>query len=159
MAQSARRVLRLSPWSLVRAVAMLGATVALLGILGASTRVIGWLLAATVLAGLFHPLVQALDDHLPRGVALAAVVLGAIAIVGGIAYAVVNEITDQVQELQRAVPAAARELERSERFGETARELDLAKRARSFVEELPERLRGGDVQTALRSAATRGVAF
>lgn len=159
MAMPARRVLRLTPWSLLRAVAMLGVTVAVLAVLGASTRVIGWLLAATVLAGLFHPLVQALDAHVPRGVALAGVVVGAIAIVGGVAYEVVNEITVQARELQRAVPEAARELERSERFGKTARDLDLARHAREFVKELPERLRGGDVRTALQSAATRGVAF
>jgi predicted PurR-regulated permease PerM len=57
------------------------------------------------------------------------------------------------------VPRAARDLERSDRFGKTARELDLADRAEEFVDELPERLRGGSVQDALRSAATRGVAF
>lgn len=138
---------------------MLGLTIAVLGVAGRSVRVIGWILAATVLAGLFYPLVQTLDRHVPRGLALAAVVIGAASIVGGISYEVVHDVTKQVHELQRAVPAAAKELEHSDRFGKTARELHLARHAKVFMEQLPERLRGGDVQSALRSAATRGVAF
>jgi hypothetical protein len=72
---------------------------------------------------------------------------------------VVGDVVDEVDELETAVPRAARELERSERFGNTARDIDLADKAEDFVDELPERLRGGNVQDAIRSAATRGVAF
>jgi predicted PurR-regulated permease PerM len=92
-------------------------------------------------------------------VALALVMLLTIGIVAGIAYAVVDDLNTQVHDLQRAVPRAAREIERSERFGKPAREIHLATRAKAFVDELPERLRGGDVTSAVRSAATRGVAF
>jgi predicted PurR-regulated permease PerM len=121
--------------------------------------VIGWILAAVVLAGIFHPLVDLLDRHVPRALALALVLFGSIALVAGIAYVVVDEVSGQVRELQRAVPEAARDLEQSARFGEMAREAELADRAEQFVDELPERLRGGNTADALRSAATRGVAF
>jgi predicted PurR-regulated permease PerM len=96
---------------------------------------------------------------MPRALALSLVMLLMVGLAGGVGYAVIDELNGQLHELQQAVPRAAREIERSDRFGEPAREIHLAKRAKAFVDELPERLRGGDVQDALRSAATRGVAF
>jgi predicted PurR-regulated permease PerM len=152
-------VLRLTPASVIRAVAMLGLTLAVLAVIAASARVIGWILAAVVIAGLLYPTVQSLSARIPRALALFAVVFGALALTVGIGYAVVDEVVDQMHDLQTAVPRAARELERSDRFGEAATEIHLARRAKVFVDELPERLRGGNVQDALRSAATRGVAF
>jgi predicted PurR-regulated permease PerM len=143
----------------IRAVVMLGLTIALLGLVAASGRVIGWVLAAATLAGLLHPLVVGLSRKLPRGLALAIVVVGTLAVTAGVAYRVVDDVSEQIGELQKAIPRAARELERSDRFGDAATEIRLAARAQTFVDELPERLRGGDVQDALRSAATRGVAF
>jgi predicted PurR-regulated permease PerM len=151
--------LRLTPASILRAVVMLGLTIAALGLIAASARVIGWILAAAALGGMLYPSVQALSAKIPRGLALLVVVVVSLGIAGGVAYAVVDDVVNQMHELQRAVPRAARELERSDRFGKAAREIHLARRAKVFVDELPERLRGGNVQEALRSAATRGVAF
>jgi predicted PurR-regulated permease PerM len=111
------------------------------------------------MAALLHPIVSALAKRMPRGLALALVVLTTLALSGAVAWRVVDDINDQLKELQRALPEAAEEIEQSERFGEAAREADLAERVESFVDELPERLRGGDTASALRSAATRGVAF
>jgi predicted PurR-regulated permease PerM len=151
--------LRLSVRSAVTAVALLGATLAVLRLVAASGRVLGWIVAAMLLAGLLHPAVAALQGRVRRGVALLLVVASTLAVVGFVAWAVVDDVVDEVEELQQEVPRAARELERSERFGRTARDIDLADRAQEFVDELPERLRGGNVEDALRSAATRGVAF
>ena len=152
-------VLRLTPSSVLRAVAMLGLTLAALALIAASARVIGWILAATALAGMLHPSVEALAKRIPRALALAVVMLTSLGIAAGVGYAVVDDVVNQMHELQRAVPAAAKKLEHSHRFGKAAREVHLARRAKVFVDELPERLRGGNVQDALRSAATRGVAF
>jgi predicted PurR-regulated permease PerM len=138
---------------------MLGATLVFIGVVSASARVIGWMLTAATLAGLLHPSVEALARRIPRALALAAVVLLSIGLAAGVGYAVVDDLAKQLHELQHAVPKAAKELERSNRFGEAAREVHLAERAKTFVDEIPKRLRGGDVQQALRSAATRGVAF
>jgi predicted PurR-regulated permease PerM len=140
-------------------VVLLGLALALLAMVAASTRVIGWVLAAATLAGLLHPVVERLARKLPHALALAVVVLVSLGVAIGIGYAVVDEIGDQLHDLQVAVPKAAREVEHSERFGDAAREIHLARRSEAFVDELPSRLRGGDVQDALRSAATRGVAF
>ena len=152
-------MLRLTPASVFRSVAMLGLTLGVLAVIAASARVIGWILAAMVIAGLLYPTVQSLSARVPRALALVVVVFGTLALTIGIGYAVVDDVVSQMHELQEAVPNAAKELEHSDRFGKAAREIDLEKRAQAFVDELPERLRGGDVQDALRSAATRGVAF
>jgi len=138
---------------------MLAVTVAALAMLSASTRVIGWIVTAALFASLLHPIVAGLATKIPRGLALAIVMVVSIGLVGLVAYLVVDDINDQLKELERALPEAAEELEDSDRFGEAAREARLSARVESFVEELPERLRGGDVDEALRSAATRGVAF
>jgi len=152
-------VLRLSASSVVLAVVLLGLALGGLALVAASARVIGWILAAATVAGLLFPVVERLRWYLPRALALAVVVLVSLGIVAGIAYAVVDEVSDQLHDLQVAVPRAAKDVERSDRFGEAAREIHLAERAEAFVDELPSRLRGGDVQDAVRSAATRGVAF
>ena len=151
--------LRLTPWSIVRAVGMLGLTIAALALVAASARVLGWILAAAIVAGLLHPMRAALARRIHRGLALAVVAVATLTLAAGVVWAVVDDITEQIDDLQRALPRAARQLERSERFGEIATEARLADRAESFANGLPERLRGGDVQDALRSAATRGVAF
>jgi len=146
--------------SIVRAVVMLGLTLAAIGVIASSARVIGWLLAAAAMAGLLHPAVERLAHRVPRSLALAIVVLLTLGIAAAVGYAVVDDIVRQLHQLQHAVPSAARDLERSKsRVGEAARQINLADRAQTFVNELPSRLRGGDVQQALRSAATRGVAF
>ena len=138
---------------------MLGLTLAAIGLVASSARVIGWILAAAVFAGLLHPAVESLGHHIPRALALAAIVLVSLGVAVGVGYAVVDDLASQLHELQRAVPSAAREIEQSHRFGKAAREMHLAEKAKTFVDQIPERLRGGNVQEALRSAATRGVAF
>jgi len=155
----ARRRLRISPRSAVLAVALLGATLGLLAMAAAAQRVIGWMLVAAALAGLLHPLVRVLERRLPRGVAVLVVMGAVVATVAAVAYDLVDDIGIETRRLQAAAPARARELERSERFGGLARDLDLADRTARFLDELPERLRGGTPAEALRAAATRGVAF
>lgn len=154
-----RRVIRYSGFSLVRAVLVVG-----LGVFGvfaflAAKRPLGWLLVAILLAALLHPVVERLARHLPRGLAIAVVALGGLAIVGGITYRGIDEVRTQADRIERAAPAAARDLQRSERFGEFARQAQLEDKVTTFVEELPDRLRGGDTVDALRSAASRGAAF
>jgi predicted PurR-regulated permease PerM len=151
--------LRFTNRSVLLAVALFGVTLVLLRIVAASGRVIGWIVTAAFVAGLLLPLVEGLARRMPRGLAVLVVYASFLACIGGVAYAVVDEVVAQVRELQEAAPRAARQLERSDRFGDFAREFEIADRVATFTEELPERLRGGDVQSAVRSAATRGVAF
>jgi predicted PurR-regulated permease PerM len=151
--------LRVTPRSAVRTVAMLGAALLAMRVVAASARVLGWMVAAALAAGLLHPFVRALSRVVPRAVAalaVAALTLGAIAFVG---YGVVQAVARETRALERAAPEAARRLERSERWGDVARQFHLAARTRDLVDEIPQRLRGGTPAEALRAAATRGVAF
>ena len=141
------------------AVAALGLTLALLRVIDASMRVIGWILVAGVLAGLLHPIVTRLQRHMRRGLAVGLVMVSIVGGAAAVVYSLVDEVRTQTRRLQEAAPERARQLERSKRFGELARDLDLEERTRRFVDDVPERLRGGTPAEAIRAAATRGVAY
>lgn len=151
--------LRLSYRSAVLAVAMLGMTLALLRLVSASQRVLGWMLAAAAAAGLLHPIVNRLERRMRRGLAVAVVFVGAILSVGVVGYGLVDSVVSEFRHLRVAAPARAAELEQEGRFAELARDFDLSERTERFLEEAPERLRGGTPAEAIRSAATRGVAY
>lgn len=138
---------------------MLGATLVVLRVLAASTRVIGWMLAAAVAAALLHPVVDGLARRIPRAVAVLVVALAVLGAAGAIGYSVVDTIVRETRNVQESAPDAARRLERSDRWGDLATDFDLADRTRTFVDDIPERLRGGTPADAVRAAATRGVAF
>jgi predicted PurR-regulated permease PerM len=151
--------LRLTTRSAVRAVLLLGATLAALRILLASQRVIGWILAAATVAALLYPLVSGLSRRIPRGLAVAIVALGTVASISLVTYSAVHDLVRETHKLQEAAPRRIAELERSERFGRIAKDFELRDRVQRLVDSAPERLRGGTPSEALRSAATRGVAF
>jgi len=159
--RTARQVLRLRVTTRSIVLAVLAITLTLLGlrVAASATRVFGWVLAATVVAGLLHPVVALLSRRMPRALALAVVSVGVLALAGVVAWGVIDDLTGEVRRLQEVLPEAARELEQSERFGEPAREFRLAERTQAFVEELPNWLQGGSGAEALRANATRGVAF
>jgi len=150
---------RISLPSAFLVVGAIAAAALLLRVLASSQRVIGWMLMAAVIAGLVHPLVVRLDRHIPRAFAVLIVVLGLLGSAGLVGYALVDDVRDQTDRLEEIAPRRAREIERSDRFGDAAREFELAKRTRRFVEAIPERLQGGSGAEVARSAATRGLAF
>jgi len=155
-----RERLRFSPRSVVLAVAIFGITLSVIGLAAASERVIGWILAAGTTAGLLHPMVNNLQRPLrKRGLAVLVVMVLLIGSVSAVVYGLVDNVARETRRLQEAAPERARRLEQSQRFGELARDLRLEERTRRFVEDVPERLRGGTPAEALRAAGTRGVAF
>ncbi|HEX4979412.1 MAG TPA: AI-2E family transporter, partial [Acidimicrobiales bacterium] len=147
------------PRAVVLAVLTVAATLLALRVLESAGRVIGWVAMAAAIAAVLTPAVSALARRMPRGLAVAAVglvSLGSIAVVG---YGFVEDVVDQMQVLEEEAPRLAAELEESGRFAEAAREAELSDRVEGFVEKVPERLRGGTPADAVRSAATRGLAF
>ena len=72
---------------------------------------------------------------------------------------VVDDLSRELYRVQLISRRAAGEVERSERYGEFAREIHLRDRVNAFVDELPDRLRGGTDVAAIQSAASRGVSF
>jgi predicted PurR-regulated permease PerM len=151
--------LHLTARSAVLAVALLGGTLALLRLVQSSQRVLGWILTAAAVAGLLHPLVALFQRRMPRAAAVAVVVILTAGLGGLVAYGTVGGLVHEERKLEQAIPKRAAELEKSKRFGKAAREFKLEARTRRFVKEVPARLRGGTPADALRSAATRGVAF
>jgi predicted PurR-regulated permease PerM len=158
---AARRagVLRVRPRSIALLVALLGLTLVAVRVVAAAERVIGWMLIAAAVAGLAHPLVEAMGRRVPRGLAVVGSTLLAVVILGAIGYAVVDDVSAATTRLQRAAPDAAEDIEQSERLGELARTVELTERTEAFVADVPARLRGGSTADALRSNATRGVSF
>ena len=138
---------------------MFGITVSTLAVLAAARRVIGWILVAAVIAGLLHPVVSHLERRMRRGLAVLIVMVGLLSSAGAAVYNLVDDVAEETRRLQQAAPERARQLERSERFGELATDLRLEERTRRFLEDIPERLRGGTPAEALRAAGSRGVAF
>jgi len=151
--------LRFTARSLALAVAVVGLVLLVVAVLESASRVLGWVLAAAVAAALLTPAVALLSRRMPRGLAIALVMLGTIGGLGGLAYSGYDDFQDQAERLERAVPDAAEDLEDSERFGDLARRVDLVDRAETLVTDLPARLQGGDTQAALRSAGSRGIAY
>jgi predicted PurR-regulated permease PerM len=96
---------------------------------------------------------------MPRGLAVAIVALATVASISVVTYSAVNDMVRETHKLQVAAPRRIAELERSKRFGRIARDFELRARVQRLVDSAPERLRGGTPSDALRSAATRGVAF
>jgi predicted PurR-regulated permease PerM len=103
--------------------------------------------------------VSLLAKRIPRGIAVAVVALATVGGTGLIAYGAINDLVAETRNLQEAAPRRVAELEKSERFGDFARDVNLEERVQRLVDSVPERLRGGTPAEAFRSAATRGVAF
>jgi predicted PurR-regulated permease PerM len=121
-------------------------------------RVIAWALTAMAIAALVYPAVRWLAHFrfVPRPVAVlvtALVFLGAIGFVG---YKIVNDVSDAMSSLQDAAPKRAAELQQHSEF---FREIRLEPRVTKLVNAIPERLAGGQAPEAIKSAASRGVAF
>ncbi len=136
----------------------LAVTVLVLEVARNSERVIAWVLSAAAIAALVAPMVEGLARirFVPRAVAViitALVLLGSIGFVG---YRIVDDVSSATSSLQQAAPARAAELERSSDFW---REIKLKQRVTRLVNEVPRRFAGGAPTQAIKSAATRGVAF
>lgn len=152
-------MLRLRARSIVLLVALFGVTLVALRVVAAAERVLGWMLIACAVAGLAHPVIDRLAHFVPRGLAVVGSVLLAVVVLGFVGYRVVDDVSDATRRLQRAAPQAAADIEDSDRLGELATSIHLEDRTRDFVAQVPERLRGGSTAEAIRSTATRGVAF
>jgi predicted PurR-regulated permease PerM len=120
-AADAPSLLRFTPASVSRALAMVAATILVLAVFRAATRPLGWLVVAAVGAALLGPVVIFFQRFMRRGLAVFVTVVVSAVVVGGVAYVVVEDLSNQLGRVQRLAPRAAGEVERSERFGELAR--------------------------------------
>jgi predicted PurR-regulated permease PerM len=117
-------------------------------VLVAARRPIGWAIAACVLAAALENPVRLVARHVRRGVALILVAVPILAIVGLVTAGVIQDLDREVGKLRRDIPEAAAALQRSERFGSTARRLDLKAKA----DEISDRIQSPSRQVAGRAA-------
>jgi predicted PurR-regulated permease PerM len=144
--------LRITTRSIVIAVVVVAAAVFALRIVSRSERVIGWVLVAGAAAGVVHPAIQTLSRVMRRGLAIVVVALVTLGGAGFITYLVIDGVLRETRALQDAAPRLAAEIETSGRFGDAARQFDLAEKTRRTVADIPNRLTGG-TGGVLRSAA------
>jgi predicted PurR-regulated permease PerM len=149
--------LRITPRSIIGAVLLVTVASLAIGVLGSAQKVLGWVLLAGMLAGLLLPVVEWLDRRIPRGLAVAIVTIGFLALLGGITYGVVNNVLSETRALQDAAPKAAAEIEQNSKF---ARDLGLAQKTKEAVDKIPEELTGGTsgvIRTAADLALTASI--
>jgi predicted PurR-regulated permease PerM len=155
--------LRLTPWSLVRAVLVVAAGLLAVGVAVAAGTVLWWLAIATVLAGAFHPIVTWLRQRMPAWLAIIIVLVGAIAFVGLVGYRGVAELSAQFEVLRSNALDAARDIQASRQFGQVAAEFGLVDKTTSFLDSVPVVVVGGRAEggaaATVQTAASSGSAL
>jgi predicted PurR-regulated permease PerM len=147
-----RRVLRITARS-----AVIGVGVVVVGIVGARVfvaahRPLSWFAAAVVVAVLIDPIVDVLDRHLPRLVAvlIALLVLGMAT--WGVIYVAFDNLSRGVERAGEAAKEAVADVEkRDDSLGQRARDIEATRRVDEFVDTLDQRVTGGG--DVLRSTA------
>jgi predicted PurR-regulated permease PerM len=152
--------LRVSGWSLVRAVLIVGAGLVALGVFLAASTLLWWLAIATAVAGAFYPAVTWLRRWMPAWAAIMVVIILAVAFVGLVGYQGTVELSAQFEIMRNNALTAAREIQSSPQFGQVAGEFGLVDKATRFFQNLPPPLgTGGDPAATVQTAASSGSAL
>ncbi len=114
-------------------------------------RIVGWVVACSIVALLIDPLVDIVDRVLPRWISVIVVLLGVVAIIGGVTIGLANDLLDSLDELQTTAPEAAAGLE--EQF-DWAADIGIGDRVQAFVDELSARIRERAVSRFAGTAPT-----
>jgi predicted PurR-regulated permease PerM len=112
--------------------------------------IIATAIAAAVVGVLVSGPVEALDRYIPRGFSILVTLLLLGGAAGGIGYVAYDDLDTAFARLQREAPAAAAELESSDRFGEIATDLRLEQRVTDAVDRLRTNTKDRAQRTALR---------
>src|SRR6266542_4029885 len=141
----------------VVAVVLLGIAggITVFGVAASARRILGWAVGSAIVAALLAPLVDRLDRYLPRVVAIITGVLLVGVVAGSVATGILADLGNQFDRLRDEAPRAARELEHSDRFGETATNFRLAER----VDTVLDRLRDPTSGVASEKAASAAGAY
>jgi predicted PurR-regulated permease PerM len=138
------RTVRISTRTIVLAVGVVLALLALRGAFVAGQRILGWAAACTVTAVFVAPLVTWLGRWIPR---VAAVILTFVVVAvaaGALVFGTFDNLDREVRSLQRAAPDATEELERrDDEIGSAMRDLELSARVENFLEVLDDRVGTG----------------
>ena len=147
---STRRAL-VTPTSVVLVVGAVVIALVLADAFTAAHTTLGWVVSCSVVALLLDPLVGFVDRYLPRLLSVILVLLAVLTVIAGVTIGLASDLTDSLEELREAAPEAAQELEA--RY-EVAREIGVAERVESFVNDLDDRVRSDAVSVAAQTVPT-----
>ncbi len=147
-------VLRLSTWSIVRAVVAVALGLVALRIVQAAETPLWWIAISAVIAALLTPLALCLSRVMPSALAITVVLVGFLAAGGFTLYRGLAEISTQVSELRADAEAVARDVESSEQYGDVATEFGLSAKVSDFFDGLPAYIGGGDTVRAVQAATS-----
>lgn len=104
-------------------------------------QVLGWAMAAALVAMLLSPVVQRIDCHAPRPLAIALTFVLTASLGAGVTWLYSSSVLDQVAGLQESGPSIAQEIEdRDDRIGEIATEVGLVDQVSELTDRLTERM-------------------
>jgi predicted PurR-regulated permease PerM len=155
--------LRVSSWSLARAVLVVVVGLVVLRAMVAADTMLWWLAIATALAGALTPAVAWLRRWMPGWAAILAVLALGLAFLGLVGYRGAAELANEFEALQSRAVQGAEEIQSSERFGQVATEFGLVAKTEDFFAEIPLAVSGAGVEGgaagAVQSAASSGSAL
>ena len=125
-------------------------------------RILVWLLVAGFLAAVLSPAVSILERRgLRRGVAVAAVTIGLVLILGALLYVFVRPLAAQSIEFAQDLPETVDRIQRAPLVRQALERFNLEQRVDQASPELPQRLIGlsGPLVSAFASAAAFLVAL
>ncbi len=101
-----------------------------------------WLAIATFIATVLNPAVERLSARIPRGLAVAAVVLGGLGVLAGFVLIILPPLLQQVRDLAESAPSLIQSLERQPWLQRLERHLGLGSAIGGSLKGLPDYLAG-----------------
>lgn len=151
-----RLVVRVSPWSITRGVLLLAVVALVLAMMNLASTTLWWIAIAATIAGLLLPLVNRLDRHVPRWLAIVVVLVGFTAFGGFVVGRGLVELNNQITAVRDSWVDQARSIEVSERFGTVATEFGLADKVQSLFDAMPFYFTGDSAELLQTTASSAG---
>lgn len=138
------RTVRIGWTSALLAAGVVVGFIVLRGAFVAAHRILGWTAAAVAVAVFVEPIVEWLGQWIPRVVAVLLTFLVIAGAVGGLVFTAFDELDTEVARLRDVMPPAIEQLEaRDDELGRIATEIDLSRRADTFLDEVDQRIGSG----------------
>ena len=140
--------LHISPRSILRSVAIVGAYLLVITVAMRAATTLVWFLEACVFAALSWPVVQKLHRHMSNTAAILLITALLALSVSAIAALGLTELQGESAKFQRNVPAAVRDLEGTEGLGSLIKKLQIADDIERFADQITNqvRFRNADVR-------------
>jgi predicted PurR-regulated permease PerM len=143
--------LHISPRSILRSVAIVGAYLLVITVALRAATTLVWFLEACVFAALSWPVVQKLHRHMSNTAAILLITALLALSVSAIAALGLTELQGESAKFQRNVPVAVRNLEGTEGLGSLIKRLQIADDIERFADQITNQVR-------FRNADLRGIA-